>query len=96
LKYLTVFPKLLGLVRELLELIRHAEDIVAGGQQGAAKRELVLQVLDHTVELAQQLGIAEAKGIDRGKLGAVAGTVIDSLVAVLNQLGVFKHSPKAP
>jgi len=93
LRYLTAFPKLLGLVRELLELVRHAEDILVGGQQGAAKKELVLQIIAHTVELAQQLGIPEAKGIDRDKLASVASTIIDSLVAVLNQLGVFKHTP---
>ncbi len=93
-KYLTVFPKLLGLVRELLELVRHAEDILVGGQQGADKRALVLKVIDQTVDVAAQLGIPEAKGIDRTKLTAVAGTVVDNLVTILNQLGVFKHNPE--
>jgi len=94
LKYLTVFPKLLALVRELLELVRHAEDLLVGGQRGADKRVLVLKIIEQTVDVAAQLGISEAKGIDRTKLQQVAGVIIDNLVTVLNQLGVFKHNPE--
>jgi len=94
LRYLTVLPKLLALVRELVDVVRHAEDILAGGQRGADKRVLALKIIDQTVDVAAQLGIPEAKGIDRTKLQNVAGVVIDNLVTILNQLGVFKHNPE--
>ncbi len=92
--YLVALPKLLALVRELLELVRHAEDLLAGGSRGAAKKALVLTVLDAALDLGAQLGVPEAKQVDKAKLNAAAGVVVDALVTVLNQLGVFK--PPAP
>jgi len=90
-RYLTALPKLLTLVREVLDLVRHAEEILGGGNNGVAKRALVLTILDQTIDLATQLGIPEAKGIDKARLKEVAGVVIDSLVGVLNSLGIFRH-----
>ncbi|SRR6266568_1671888 len=95
-KYLVVLPKLVGLVKEVLGLVNHAEDIVAGGDKGAAKKALVLAVIDQTVDVAAALGIPEARGIDRAKLQGVVSTIIDSLVGVLNSLGIFKHTPNLP
>src|SRR5712691_10261316 len=93
LKYVTVLPKLINLVREVLDLVRHGEDLLAGGGRGAEKKALVLAILTQAIDTADTLGIPEAKGIDRNKLRAVVGEVIDGLVLVLNQLGVFKHTP---
>ncbi len=94
-RYLLALPKLVTLVREILDLVRHAEELLTGGNNGAAKRALALAVLGQTVDLAIQLGIPEAKGIDKDKLTSVAGVVIDNLVAVLNSLGIFKHATPA-
>ncbi len=69
--------------------------MLAGGNNGAAKRALALAVLGQTVDLAVQLGIPEANHIDKTKLQSVAGVVIDNLVAVLNSLGIFKHAKPA-
>jgi len=91
LTYLTALPKLLGLVREVLELVRHAEDLLAGGKRGEEKKALVLTILDTTIELGQKLGVPEAAGVDRAKLKAVAGELVDALVSTLNTVGVFKH-----
>ncbi len=91
-RYLLALPKLVTLVREILDLVRHSEDLLAGGNNGTAKRALALAVLGQTVDLAVQLGIPEANGIDKAKLTSVAGVVIDNLVAVLNSLGIFKHA----
>jgi len=96
LKYLTVLPKVVGLVRETLDLVRHAEDLLQGGSRGEEKKSLVLAIVNQALDVADTLGIPEAKGIDRGKLQAVTATVIDGLVLVLNQLGVFKHTPTTP
>lgn len=95
-KYLVVLPKLINLVKEVLGLVTHAEDLVAGGDKGAAKKALVLAVIDQTVDVAASLGIPEAKGIDRAKLQGVVSTIIDALVGVLNTLGIFKHAPDVP
>ena len=94
-RYLLALPKLVTLVREILDLVRHSEDLLAGGNNGVAKRALALAVLSQTVDLAVQLGIPEANGIDKVKLTSVAGVVIDNLVAVLNSLGIFKHATPA-
>ena len=94
-RYLLALPKLVTLVREILDLVRHSEDLLSGGNNGAAKRALAIAVLGQTVDLAVQLGIPEAKDIDKGKLTSVAGVVIDNLVAVLNSLGIFKHATPA-
>src|SRR5436189_207433 len=91
LKYLTAVPALLRIVRELLDLIRHAEDLIAGGSKGAAKKALVIALLTSTVDVAKALGIPEADQIDKAKLTATAGVVIDTVVGVLNSLGIFKH-----
>ncbi len=95
-KYLTVLPKLIGLVREVLDLVRHAEDLLVGGDKGEQKKAVVLAVIDQTIDVAASLGIPEAKGIDRDKLRGVVSTVIDALVGVLNSLGIFKHTPNTP
>ncbi len=94
-RYLLALPKLVTLVREILDLVRHSEELLTGGNNGAAKRALALAVLGQTVDLAVQLGIPEAKQIDRAKLQSVAGVVVDNLVAVLNSLGIFKHATPA-
>src|SRR2546425_10071294 len=91
LQYLTVLPNLLALVREVSELVRHAEDLLAGGQRGAEKKALVLSVLDTTLTLGEKLGIPEAAAVNRDQVQQVAGDVIDTLVGVLNTAGVFKH-----
>ena len=93
LQYLRAIPQLLALVRELLELVRHAEDLLAGGERGAEKKALVLTLLDTTLDLAKTLGIPEADKIDRAALHAAAAGVIDTLVSTLNTVGVFKHTP---
>jgi hypothetical protein len=92
LTYLTALPQLLSLVREVLELTRHAEDLLTGGARGAEKKALVLTILDTTVALAQRLGIPEAYKVDRDQLKAVTGSVIDTLVSTLNTLGVYHHA----
>ncbi len=95
-KYLTAIPQLIGLVTGLLDLVRHAEDLVAGGGKGAQKKQLALTLLDSAINLGQTLGIPEADKIDRETLKATAAGVIDTLVSVLNSVGVFKHGPAAP
>lgn len=90
--YLKAIPQLLALVRELLDLVRHAEDLLAGGARGAAKKALVLALLDTAVNLGQTLGIPEAEKVDRPALQVAAGTVVDTLVSLLNGAGVFKHT----
>jgi len=92
-QYLKAVPQLLALVRALLDLVRHAEDLLAGGARGADKRALVLSLLDSAVGLGQTLGIPEAEKVDRDHLRASAGVVVDTLVTVLNAAGVFKHGP---
>ncbi len=94
--YLRALPQLLALVRELLELVRHAEDLLAGGARGAEKKALVLALLDTAVNLGQTLGIPEAEKVDRTKLATAASGVIDAVVAVLNSTGVFKHAAAPP
>ncbi len=96
LKTLTVLPKLIGLVREVLDLVRHAEDLLAGGKRGDEKKALVISLLNHAVDVADALGIPEARGIDRKKLTTTVGFIVDGLVLTLNQLGVFKHTPTLP
>jgi len=88
--YLTTLPKIVALIREVLELVRHAEDLVVGGKRGAEKKALVLAILDNAIALGDKLGVPEAKGVDRAKLQAVVGEVVDALVGVLNNLGLFK------
>jgi len=95
-QYLRAVPQLLALVRELLDLIRHAEDLLAGGDRGAEKKALVLALLDTAVNLGQTLGIPEAEKVDRAKLATAAGGVVDAVVAVLNSTGVFKHAAASP
>lgn len=90
-KYLTALPALISLVTGLLDLVRHAEDLIAGGQRGEAKKQLVLTLLDTAIGVGQSIGIPEAEKVDRAALAATAGTVIDTLVTVLNSIGVFKH-----
>ncbi|SRR5260370_22255712 len=92
-KYLTAIPQLIGLVTGLLDLVRHAEDLFSGGRKGEAKKALVLTLLDSALDLGQHLGIPEAEKIDRATLKATASGVIDTLVGVLNSVGVFKHVP---
>jgi hypothetical protein len=94
-KYLTALPALVSLVGELLQLVRNAEDLLVGGDKGAAKRQLVLTILDTAIGLGQKIGIPEADKIDRTALKTSAGEVIDTLVAVLNATGVFKHTTPA-
>ena len=96
LRYLRVIPQVIGLVTGLLDLVRHAEDLLAGDQRGAEKKALVLGLLDATLNLAQTLGIPEAASVDRAKLRDAATVAIDTVVAVLNSVGVFKHGPAAP
>lgn len=95
-RYLKALPQLLGLVRELLELVRHAEDLVAGGARGAEKKALVLALLGTTLDLGATLGIPEASQVDRTALLTAAGGVIDTVVGVLNAAGVFKHGTELP
>ncbi len=90
-RYLTAIPQLVSLVTALLDLVRHAEDLIAGGQKGADKKALVLTLLDTAIGLGQTLGIPEADKIDRAGLKATASAVIDTLVSTLNTIGVFKH-----
>lgn len=92
LRYLTALPQIIGLVRGLLELIRTAEDLLAGGQRGEQKKALVLDLLDAAIGLGDKLGIREAADVDRGQLRAASSVVIDALVSVLNATGVFKHA----
>ena len=93
LQYLQVLPSLIALVREVSELIRHAEDLLAGDGRGAEKKALVLNILDTTVGIGQKLGIPEAENVNRDQMRQVAGDLIDTLVGVLNTTGVFKHGP---
>jgi len=95
-KYLTAVPQLISLVTGLLDLVRHAEDLIAGGDKGAQKKQLVLTLLSSAVGLGQHLGIPEADKVDMPALLSTAGVVIDTLVGVLNTVGVFKHGPPAP
>ena len=95
-QYLRAIPQLVALVRELLELVRHAEDLIAGGDKGAQKKALVLALLDTAVNLGQTLGIPEADKIDRTKLSTGAAAVIDTLVSILNSAGVFKRGATEP
>jgi len=94
-KYLTAIPQLIGLVTGLLDLVRHAEDLVSGGAKGGQKKALVLTLLDSAIGLGHSLGIPEADKIDRQALKDTAGGVIDTLVSVLNSVGVFKHGQPA-
>ncbi|MGH7375872.1 MAG: hypothetical protein ACREKK_00450 [Candidatus Methylomirabilales bacterium] len=93
LRYLAVIPQLVGLVRGVLELTRTAEELLAGGARGDAKRAMALDLLDVAVKLGEALGIPEVQGLDRQKLREAAGVTVDAVVAVLNATGVFKHSP---
>lgn len=93
LKLLPVLPQVVGLVKGLVELIRMIEELKHGAGQGAAKKQLVLDLLKSSVSLAQRLGIKEASGIDPGAIAASADTFIDTAVAALNAAGVFKHAP---
>ena len=92
LRYLKAIPQVIELVVGVLDLVRHAEDLLAGDQRGAEKKALVLGLLDATLNLGQTLGIPEAAGVDRAKLRDAAGVVIDTVVGVLNSVGVFKHA----
>ncbi len=92
LKYLTALPQIVGLIRGVLELVRSAEDLLGGGAQGAKKRVMVLDLLDLALELGGKLGISEARAVDRARVREVAGVVVDQVVAVLNALGVFRHT----
>ncbi|MGH2668419.1 MAG: hypothetical protein ACRDH5_04740 [bacterium] len=94
LKYLSLLPQLIGLIRGLLDLVRTAEDFLAGGERGAQKRQLVLGLLDLALTIGDRLGIPEVEGLDRQKVLDVAGTVVDTLVGTLNTLGMFKHAPR--
>ncbi len=92
LRYLALLPQLVGLVRGLLELVRTAEELLAGGARGAEKKALVVDLLESAVKLGGALGIREADELDVVRLRAAAEVVIDTLVTVLNTTGVFKHS----
>src|SRR5712691_2791106 len=46
LRYLKAIPQVIGLVVGVLDLVRHAEDLLAGDQRGAEKKALVLGLLD--------------------------------------------------
>ncbi len=96
LKYLTALPQIVGLIRGVLELVRSAEDLLGGGGQGVKKRIMVLDLLDVALELGAKLGLPEARGVDRAKVREVAGVVVDQVVAVLNALGVFRHTASPP
>ncbi len=96
LRYLTAIPQLIGLVRGLLELVRTAEDLLAGGQQGAAKKALVLDLLETAVALGERLELRVAGELDRAQLRNAAAAVIDAVVAILNSAGVFKHGREGP
>ncbi len=91
LQYLKAVPQLLALVRELLDLVRHAEDLLAGGARGGERKALVLTLLDTAVTLGTTLGIPEAEKVDRAALREAAGPLIDTIVTALNAAGVFKH-----
>jgi len=95
-QYLRAIPQLLALVRELLELVRHAEDLLAGGQRGAERKLLVLNLLDATLELGRTLGIPEADKVDTKALRNAASLAVDTIVSVLNATGVFKHGASPP
>lgn len=95
LKYLTLIPQLVALLRGILDLVKTAEDFLAGGKRGAQKRELVLSLLDLALDIGERLDIPEVAGLDRGRLRDVAAVVVDALVGVLNSLGVFKHQGAA-
>ena len=95
-QYLRAIPQLLALVRELLDLIRHAEDLLAGGGRGTEKKVVVLALLETAVNLGQTLGIPEAEKVDRAKLRTAASGVIDTVVTVLNSTGVFKRAATPP
>lgn len=90
-KYLLALPQVVGFIRGLLELVRTAEDLLAGGQRGEEKKALVLDLLDAAIALGDKLGIREAADVDRAQLRAAAGAVIDALVSILNAAGIFKH-----
>jgi len=92
LQYLRAIPQLVALVRELLDLVRHAEDLVAGGARGGERKALVLTLLDTAITLGQTLGIPEADKVDRAAVRAAAGPLIDTIVAALNAAGIFKHA----
>lgn len=95
LRYLALLPQLVGFIRGILELVRDAEELLAGGHRGEEKKALVLDLVTAAVELGRGLGIREAEGIDAAKVREVVGLVIDQLVGILNALGIFKHAPAA-
>lgn len=96
LRYLALLPQLVGFVRGILELVRTAEDLLAGGQRGAEKKALVVDLLTAAVNLGDALGIRAASESDVAELRAAATVAIDTVVAVLNATGVFKHSAPGP
>jgi len=95
LRYLAVVPQLVGLVRGVLELTRTAEDLLAGGARGEAKKAMVLDLLEVALKLGDALGIPEASGLDRAAFRQAVGVVIDATVSVLNATGVFRHAAPA-
>lgn len=93
LKFLPLLPTFVQLVRSVLDLVRTIEDLLGGKVPGPGKKQVALDVIRSTVQIAQKLGLKEAQGVDPEQLVNAASPVIDNIVATLNATGIFKKSP---
>lgn len=84
LKYLALAA---GLLPEILRAVRAAEELVKAAQAGQAKKELVLGMVEATLDVADDF-----VKLDREKVLAIASRLIDLAVAALNLIGEFRHS----
>lgn len=87
-KVLFIIGIVVAVVKAIAELVKIFE--VPGN--GQTKKDAVLQVLGVIYDEAGK--IAELP-IAKERLLAIAGALIDIVVAVYNALGIFRHSPTA-
>lgn len=91
-KVLALLPQLVGFLTGIVGVVKHVEELALPGTAGQTKKDQAVALVVTAVQLAGSLGIPEAEGIDANKVAAIAAPVIDTVVGVLNALGIFKHA----
>lgn len=89
-KYLRYLPLLVAFVRNIMEMIREAEDLIEGEKKGPWKKKLTMTILRQALDLAAAFGIGNMSKERRDALENEVSHTIDALVEVANEVGILK------
>jgi hypothetical protein len=87
LEFLKYLAFAIGVLPQIYNAVKEVEALVQEAQAGAYKKELVLQALNAVLDVADDF----VKSLDKERIVAIAGKLIDAIVALLNLKGEFVH-----